>query len=347
MTRLAVVFTGGTIAMVPDPSTGAAVPSLDGAAILARVPGLDRMADLEPIEWGLVPASHLSLAQILGLARVLQDALSRDDIDGAVLVQGTDSIEETAFAFDLLVGGDKPLVVVGAMRNAADPAWDGASNLRGAVRVAASERWRGAGTVVVMGGHVLPADDATKLHSHALDAFGAPNHGPLASLEVESRPGATGGYAADASAYGDETHKARGPRRHLARIPGSAAEPVFLVTATVGMDGAALRALATLAPRGMVIAASGAGNTHPDLLAAGREAMEAGIPLALTSRCVAGGVSATYGFPGGGAHWLAAGAIDCGTLSGPKARVALALGLAAELDDAGLRALLAGPGGAA
>ena len=113
------------------------------------------------------------------------------------------------------------------------------------------------------------------------------------------------------------------------------------------MDGAALRALATLAPRGMVVAATGAGNTHPDLLAAGREAMAAGIPLALTSRCVAGGISAAYGFPGGGADWLAAGAIDCGTLSGPKARMALALGLAAGLDDAGLRALLAEPGGAA
>ena len=34
-----VIFTGGTISMLPDPVTGAAVPTLDGAAILARVPG--------------------------------------------------------------------------------------------------------------------------------------------------------------------------------------------------------------------------------------------------------------------------------------------------------------------
>ncbi|MDQ3554127.1 MAG: asparaginase domain-containing protein, partial [Chloroflexota bacterium] len=224
MSRLAVVFTGGTIAMLPDPSTGAALPSLDGTAILARVPGLDRLADLEPIDWGLIPASHLSLTRILELARVLQDALSRDDIDGAVLVQGTDSIEETAFAFDILLSGDKPLVVVGAMRNAADPAWDGPANLRDAVGVAASDRWRGAGTLVVMGGHVLPADDATKLHSHALDAFWAPNHGPLASLEAESRPDARGSAAAVAvRPSGAETRKPRRSRRQLARIPQSAA----------------------------------------------------------------------------------------------------------------------------
>ncbi len=335
MSRVAVVFTGGTISMLPDPATGAAVPSLDGAAILSQVSGLDRIADLEPVDWGLVPASHLSFGQVLDLARVLQATLDRSDIDGAVVVQGTDSMEETAFAFDLLVGGDKPVVVVGAMRNAAHPAWDGPGNLRGALRVAASERWRGAGTLVVMAGTVLPADDAMKLHSHAVDAFGAPNVGALGAVDAESVAGAGVERVGRAERYG---------RRRLERIPESAAEPVLLVTATVGMDGDGLRALASLGPRGLVIAATGAGNTHPDLLAAGREQMDAGLPLALTSRCVAGGVSAAYGFPGGGAAWLAAGAMDCGTLSGSKARVALALGLGAGLDDAGLRALLSGRG---
>lgn len=336
MSRVAVVFTGGTISMLPDPATGAAVPSLDGAAILARVPGLDRIADVEPVDWGLVPASHLSFGQILDLARLLQATLDRADIDGAVVVQGTDSMEETAFAFDLLVSADKPVVVVGAMRNAAHPAWDGPENLGSALRVAASARWRGAGTLVVMAGTVLPADDAMKLHSHAVDAFGAPNVGALGAVDAES--------AAGAGVERVERAERPGVRRRLERIPQSAAEPVLLVTATVGMDGGSLRALARLAPRGLVVAATGAGNTHPDLLAAGREQIDAGIPLALTSRCVAGGVSAAYGFPGGGAAWLAAGAMDCGTLSGAKARVALALGLGAGLDDAGLRALLAGPG---
>ncbi len=319
MSRIAVVFTGGTISMLPDPETGAAVPSLDGAAILDRVPELHALAELEAVDWGLVPASHLSLGQILDLARLIETTLHRAEVDGLVVVQGTDTMEETAFAFDLLVGGDKPVVVTGAMRNAADSAWDGADNLSAAIRVAASQQWRGAGTLVVMGGSVLPADDATKLHSQADDAFGAPNAG---RLEV------------------------RGARRRLERIPESAAEPVFLVTATVGLDGASVRALASLAPRALVIAATGAGNTHPDLLAAAREQMKAGIPVALTSRCVAGGVASAYGFPGGGADWLAAGAIDCGKLSGPKARVALALGLGGGLDAAQLRVLLAQPTGA-
>jgi L-asparaginase len=62
----------------------------------------------------------------------------------------------------------------------------------------------------------------------------------------------------------------------------------------------------------------------------------------LTSRCLSGGVTPGYGFPGGGRTWMEAGAIFAGTLSGPKARVALALGLGAGLDQAGLARLIHG-----
>ncbi len=111
--------------MLPDPVTGAAVPTLDGAAILARVPGLGVIAELEPIDWGLVPASHLRFSQILEVAGLIRRAAERDDVDGVVVVQGTDVLEETAWAWDLLHTAETPVVVVGAMRNAGDPDYDG------------------------------------------------------------------------------------------------------------------------------------------------------------------------------------------------------------------------------
>jgi len=43
-----------------DPVAGGNVPSLDGAAILARTPGLDALADVAPIDRGLTPASHFT-----------------------------------------------------------------------------------------------------------------------------------------------------------------------------------------------------------------------------------------------------------------------------------------------
>jgi L-asparaginase len=94
------------------------------------------------------------------------------------------------------------------------------------------------------------------------------------------------------------------------------------------------------------VAATGAGNTSLPLLEACRQAMAAGIPVALTTRAAAGRVTDAYAFPGGGATWLRAGAMPAGYLSGPKARVALALGIGAGMAREELAALLAGPGAA-
>ena len=135
MARIAVVFTGGTISMR---SSGAGnVPVLRGEDLLATVPGLTEVADVEPIDWGLVPASHLTFAQVLDIGRILARELGRSEIDGAVVVQGTDVIEETAFAWDLLPLPAKPVVVVGAMRSASQEGYDGPANLRNAIVAAA------------------------------------------------------------------------------------------------------------------------------------------------------------------------------------------------------------------
>jgi L-asparaginase len=325
MSRVAVVFTGGTIAMRHDPSAGGAVPTLDGSAILALTPGLGAIAEVEPIDWGLVPASHLRFEQILDIARILERTLTRDEVDGAVVVQGTDTIEETAFCFDLLVRSEKPVVVVGAMRNASEDGYEGPSNLRDAVRCAADPRSREQGTLVVMAGSILAADDATKTHPEAYDTFRGRDLGPLGRV---SR---------------DEVLLARrrSRRRVLERIPDNAADEVALIIAVVASDGRLLRLAVEAGSPGVVVAATGAGNTDPDLLAAAEEAMARGVPVVLTTRCPAGRVTAAYGFPGGGAAWARAGAMFAGHLSGPKARVALALGLGAGLDDAGLRRLFA------
>jgi hypothetical protein len=87
------------------------------------------------------------------------------------------------------------------------------------------------------------------------------------------------------------------------------------------------------------VAATGAGNTDPALLTAAEAAMADGIPVAVVTRCAAGAAGTGYAFPGGGATWLRAGALFAGHLTGPKARIALALGIGVGLDRDGLAAL--------
>ena len=321
-----VVFTGGTISMQVDAVQGGNVPALNGAAILARTRGLDAIADVRAIDYGLVPASHFRFAQLFEIAGLLRRALGEPDVDGAVVVQGTDTIEETAFFYDLVVGGEKPVVVTGAMRSASEDGYDGPANLRDAVRAASTPALRGTGCVVVMSGSIDAADDVTKTHATSITTFRSLNFGPIGTV------------AGDRLTLG----RRRAGRR---TVPGAtvAAELVPLITAVVSMDASILDAIVAGGARGVVVEATGSGNTSPELLAAARRAIEGGVPVVEATRCPAGAVGTGYAFPGGGAQWARAGAIQAGHLTGPKARVALAVGLGAGLRLDALRDLLGDP----
>ncbi|CAN5785129.1 asparaginase [soil metagenome] len=326
--RIAVVFTGGTIAMRHDSGAGGNLPTLGAEALLASVPHLDDVAEIVPIEWGLVPASHLTFAQVLEIGRVLSEQLGRPHIDGAVVVQGTDVIEETAFAWDLLPLPPKPIVVVGAMRSASEDASDGPDNLRNAVAVAADASLADQGVVVAMAGEIHGADDVRKTHTHALDTFRSPNRGRL-------------GMVADARVT---IERARTPAR-LHRIPEAAALPVHVLTAALETDERVLSALSDPAPAGLVVAAAGGGNTPPAFLALARRLMAARVPVALTTRCPSGQARPGYAFEGGSSQWWESGALFTGTLDALKARVLLALGLGARVDLAELVAICEALGG--
>ena len=324
MARVAVVFTGGTISMRFDPVAGGNVPVLDGAAILAPTPGLDAIADVVPIDYGLTPASHFTFPQLFEIAATLRGAARGPDVDGAVVVQGTDTIEETAFCWDLVLAGPKPVVVTGAMRRRTSP---GTTGRRTCATPCARRPRRSCATRASwssLAGTIEPADDVMKTHTSALDTFRSPNGGSL------------GGWERTASLL----VRRRGRRRH---VPATrAAERVHLVTATVAMDGSLLDAAGARRCRRDRGRGHRGGNTSPELLAAAERAMAAGIPVVLASRCPAGRATAGYAFPGGGANGTGRRDPRRDPVRA-KARVALALGLGAGLDAAGLAALLADP----
>ena len=325
MSRVAVIFTGGTISMETDSTAGGNVPRLNGAAILARTPGLDEVADVVAIDRGMTPASHFTFPQLFDLAAAVDDAAAPADIAGCVVVQGTDTIEETSFFLDLVLRTGKPVVVTGAMRSASQPGYDGPANVRDAVRCAASPALRGEGVVVVLAGSIDAADDVTKTHTSSYETFRSLNFGPLGRVD-------------------SDTVRIKRRRAGRRRVEATmAAERVHLITAHVAMDGALVDAALAAGSDGLVVEATGAGNTSALLLDACQRAISAGTPVALTTRCPAGRASSDYAFPGGGATWVRAGAMLAGYLGGPKARIALAVGIGAGLDTQHLAGLLADP----
>jgi L-asparaginase len=321
--RVEIVTTGGTIASRIDPATRAAVPAVGAADLVALVPQLGEIATLRTTEFCLESSWNVTPAMVGELARRVAGLLAEPDTAGAVVTHGTDTMEETAFALDLLVADEGPVVLTGAMRNASLPGADGPRNLLGAVRVAAHPEARGLGTLVVMNDEVHAARHVTKTHSSALGAFASPSAGPVGridslGLSVRWRP------------------------RRPPRLPLVAPESrVHLLECAAGADPLPLRAVLAAGARGVVVAGSGAGNVHRDWEGPIGQAVESGIPVVLVTRCGAGRVLPEYGAPGGGRRLHDMGVVPGGDLSGRKARIALMLALGAGFDPRAVRAYFA------
>jgi L-asparaginase len=308
-----VLFTGGTISMRRDPVTGAALPALSGREIVARVPGLRRLARLRLEDLARLPGPHVTPAWMWRLKRRVDRVLTDPAVDGVVVTHGTDTLEETACLLDLTVASKKPVVLCGAMRTFSDPGWDGPANLTAAVRVAAHPDAAGRGTLVVVGEEIHAASRVRKAHTQRLDAFRSAL-GPVGTL--------------DRGRVRFDTPPARGrvlrPRRLVTAVD------LHLLAA--GSDAAPLRASLARGARGLVLEGTGAGNVPPAVVPGIRAALRAGVPVVVVSRCPEGRVAPLYGFAGGGARLEAMGVVLGGDLGGPKARIRLMVALGTDLD---------------
>jgi L-asparaginase len=318
-----IITTGGTIGSRVDPATGGAVPAVGVEELIALTPGLAEIASIRTTDFGLFQSWNIGPRLMVDLAASVAASLRDDDVAGAVVTHGTDTMEETAFALDLLVDSEKPVVMTGAMRNASEPDFEGPANLLAATRVAIAPASRGRGTMVVMNGGIHAARFVTKTHTTSFHTFASPESGPL-------------GAVGDAVSF----------RANLPSLPkllvAKAEERVYLVKMAAGSDDLMLRALLGAHAAGVVIEGSGAGNVSDAWNQPIASLIAAEVPVVLVSRCLAGRIVPAYGGKGGGRTLRDLGVIDGGWLSGPKARVALALALGSGMAHEEIRGLFAG-----
>lgn len=143
--KVVVVATGGTIAMKYDPEKDGLVPACTGEDLAAAVPELANVAPLEFIQFSNIASPAMTPQNMWNLHIKLEEILARDDVAGAIVTHGTDTLEETSYFLDLLHNGPKPIVTTAAMRGAGDTSPDGPMNILSAVRTAASSQAVGLG----------------------------------------------------------------------------------------------------------------------------------------------------------------------------------------------------------
>ena len=305
--RIALITLGGTIASVPGQS-GGAVPSLDAEALAGSVPGIEALATIALHPFRKLPGAHLTTADLIELAG-MAGRQAMDGVQGIVISQGTDTIEETAFALDWLIDDGIPIVVTGAMRGPTEPGADGPANLLGAVRVAASGESAGAGVVVLMDDTIHAARWVCKMHSSRPSAFSSPMTGPI-------------GWVSE-----DRVTIALRPANRI-RLEGVSAEPtprVALLSSWLGDDGALILAAKDAGYDAMVVQGAGGGHVNQAVAEAIGTAAKA-MPVVFASRVGSGEMlTKTYGFAGSEMDLIERGAIPAGPFSGTKARLLLDL----------------------
>jgi L-asparaginase len=304
--RVTVLSLGGTITMTSEDGRGVR-PSLAADSLVGAVPAIADVAEVAAETLDTKPGASLDFADAFQAISAARQAVEQGAA-GVVIVQGTDTIEETAYLIDLHWNLRQPVVVTGAMRAPQTPGADGPANLLAAVRVAAASASCDLGALVVLNDEVHAAARVRKMRTSGTGAFDSPSFGRLGVLEE-----------------GEVVYGNRPVRFPALEEPDPLRSPrVALLETSFGDDGDLLRIVAGGGYEGAVIAGFGVGH----LSAAYAEVIEEvrhSIPLVLASRTGAGTTySRSYAFDGSESHLLSLGMIPAGWLDSRKARILLA-----------------------
>jgi len=317
---VAVITTGGTIAEKTDAKAGGAVPAVTGKELVASVPGLAKVANVQVIEYSNIDSSHMTPELWAGLSKKVDEVLSKKKIIGAVITHGTDTMAEGAFFLDVTLRSDKPVAFTGAMNDASSGDPDGPGNILNAVIQVTSKNTYGWGPTVTLNRYVNSAFDVRKTQTTNPQTFESGVKGYL-------------GYV-----IGGRVIRINN-RLYRVRIPLPKKLPkelpkVPLIAAYAGADGSEVRAAVDAGAQGIVVEGVGAGNVNADVNEAVKYALSKDVPVVISTRVYHGGVQSIYGDPGGGANLLKEGAILGANLTAPKARLLLIIALLQYGNDA-------------
>lgn len=319
---VSMIATGGTIAMKIDPVKKAPVPAISGEELVATVPEIAKVARIEVSNIANVPSEYMDPVLWVKLQKAVVEALARPEVAGVIVSHGTDTLEETAYFLDLTVDSEKPIVLIGAQRNASEKDFDGPRNLLNAARICVSPEARGKGAMVALNNQVNAAREVSKTHTSDVETFKSGDFGFLGTVD------------------NDRVVFSRVPlRRQQVPLTQEKLPYVEIVSMYGGADGTLIRAAVAAGAKAIVVSALGWGNVNIPMYEAVREAIAKKVVVVVATRVPNGRVLPVYGNKGGGKTLKDAGAVMADNLSPQKARILAMLALQKTSDPAEMQKL--------
>lgn len=277
--NIVILATGGTIAGAAASGTQAGYTS--GAvtidAMLAAVPGIDKLASIKGEQVSNVGSQDMSFDILLKVAKRINELSAKSDVDGIVITHGTDTMEESAYFLNLTAKTDKPVVLVGSMRPSTAVSADGPLNLYNAVAVAADPHAKGRGVLVVMNDEIHGAHSLTKMSTTAVETFMSPKRGIIGIVH-----------------YGKTDYYNMPPWKHTTQsefdVTNVTKLPrVDIIFGCLDMSPELINAdIAGGAVKGLVIAGVGNGNMNKVSVDAAAAAVKKGVVVVRSSRVPTG-----------------------------------------------------------
>ncbi|MDU9763013.1 asparaginase [Helicobacter pylori] len=279
---IALLATGGTIAgSGVDASLGSYKSGELGVKeLLKAIPSLNKLARIQGEQVSNIGSQDMNEEIWFKLAKRAQELLDDSRIQGVVITHGTDTLEESAYFLNLVLHSTKPVVLVGAMRNASSLSADGALNLYNALSVAVNEKSANKGVLVVMDDTIFSAREVVKTHTTHTSTFKALNSGAIGSVY-----------------YGKVCYYMQPLRKHTTESEFSILElktplpKVDIIYTHASMTPDLFQASLKSHAKGVVIAGVGNGNVSAGFLKAMQEASQMGVLIVRSSRVGSGEVT--------------------------------------------------------
>ncbi len=188
MSKILLIYTGGTIGMIKDVRTGE-LKSFDFEHIFDHVPELQRLnISLESISFDKpIDSSEITLCHWTDLVEIIER--NYEQYDGFVVLHGSDTMAFTASALSFMLQGlKKPVILTGSQLPIGTIRTDGKENLITAVEIAAAKTEKGESVVqevaVYFEYSLYRGNRCSKVSANQFEAFQSPNYPELAIAGV-------------------------------------------------------------------------------------------------------------------------------------------------------------------